>query len=119
MARRPPGPERPMTRERILVLRDLVMELYPGGTKSQTLSVVSRRCKSWGRLKSPRRKPVTGGQNLELATQILTEQPLGSTKLYWEMFKRNPAVKLFERSCVALHKVAKTTAEKRRAQRQK
>ena len=44
---------------------------------------------------------------------------MGATKLYWTMLKRNPDIKLSERSCATLIKVARPLAVKRRARIQR
>ena len=116
LAERPPGPNRPLTRERVIGLRDLCMQLYPGGTKGQTLSVVTRRCAAWGKQKATRSKPVTGGANLDMAVQILSGEDMGSTRLYWAMIKRDPGMKLSPRSCLTLKQRAMQIIKKRQVQ---
>ena len=116
LRQRPPGPNRPMTSDWILRLRDNAHHEF-GGDLSQLLKLVKRVVRGWGKVKTKRNRKctVTEGDNLKMAVSALLEGDQGPAALRRSLFRLG-VTKLSESSARILHSKALPLVAAKKAQ---
>ena len=106
LRQKPSGPNRPLTSDWILRLRDNALHEF-GGYRSQLLKLVKQVVRGWGKVKTKRNRKciVSEGDNLKMAVNALLERDQGPAALRRSLFRLG-VTKLSDSSARILHSKA-------------